>query len=75
MLFSSQYASLPASWILLQQLLVCLKFNWGSQVLFCCYKQKKVFLWTMAVAQKTETHGEDEGYIHHFQAETTHKIH
>ena len=43
------YASLAASRTLLQQLQACLSFTLDSD-LFCWYKWKKWFLWTMAAA-------------------------
>ena len=55
------YASLAASRTLLQQLLACLNFTLDSEDLFCWYKQKKVFLWTMAAAQTAENHGDKWG--------------
>ena len=45
------YASLTASITLLQQLLAYVNFTLDSEDLFCCYKQKKWFLWTMAAAK------------------------
>ena len=44
------YASLAASRTLLQQLLAFLNFTLDSEDLFCWYKRKKWFLWTMAAA-------------------------
>ena len=77
------YASLAASRTLLQQLLACLNITLDSEDLFCWYKWKKWFLSTMAAAQAADNHGDDwgltwyldEGYIHQFQPEPTHKIH
>ena len=53
------YASLAASRTLLQWLLTCLNFTFDSEDLFCWYKLKKVFVWTMAAAQVAENN-EDE---------------
>ena len=55
------YASLAASITLLQQALACVNFTSDSEDLFCWIKQKKWFLWTMAVAQETENHGDECG--------------
>ena len=55
------YVGLAASRILLQQLLACLNFTLDSQDLFCWYKWKKWFLWTMAAAQAVENHGYEWG--------------
>ena len=56
---SLAYASLTASRTLLQQLLACLNFTLDSEDLFCWYKRKKWFLWTMAAA-KVAKNQEDE---------------
>ena len=78
------YASLAALRITLQGLLASLNFTLDSENLFFWYKQKKWFLWTMAAARAAEmTMGMseawpdiyNEGYIHNFQPEPTHKIH
>ena len=60
----------------LAALLACLNFALDSEDLFCCYKRKKWFLWTMAAAQAAENHGDEawpniyiEEYIHQFQPE------
>ena len=55
------YASLAASKTLLQRLLACLNFTLDSEDLFCWYKRKKWFLWTMATAQAAENHGDKWG--------------
>ena len=52
------YASLAASRILLQQLLVRLSFTLDSEDLFCWYKRKTWSLWTMAAAQAAKNHGD-----------------
>ena len=52
------YASLAASRTLLQWLIACLNFTWDSEDLFCWYKWKKWFLWTMAAPQAAENHGD-----------------
>ena len=57
------YASLAASRTLLQRLLACLNFTLDSEDLFCWYKRKKWFLWTMAAAQAAENHGDQWGLI------------
>ena len=44
---------------LLQWLLDFLNIALDSNNLFCWYKQKKWFLWTMAVAQAAENHGDE----------------
>ena len=59
------YASLAASRTLFQQLLACLNFTLDSGDLFCWYKQKKDFFWTMAAAQATENHGDEWGHSVH----------
>ena len=77
------YASLAASRTLLQRLLACLNFTLDSEDLFCWYKRKNLFLWTMTAAQAAENEGGEwgltwyfyEGYIHQFQPEPTHEIH
>ena len=56
---SLAYVSLAASGILFQRLLACLNYTLHSEDLFCWYKRKKWFLWTMAAAQASENH-EDE---------------
>ena len=61
------YASLAASRTLLQRLLACLNFTLDSEDLFCWYKRKKLFLWTMAVAQTAETHGDEWGLTWYLQ--------
>ena len=53
------YASLAASRNLLQWLLVCMNFTLYLEDLFCSYKQKKWFIWTIAAAEAAENH-EDE---------------
>ena len=55
------YASLGASRTLMQWLLACLNFPLDSEDLFCWYKWKKRFLWTMAVPQAAENHGDQWG--------------
>ena len=55
------YASWAASRTLLQWLLACLNFTLDSEDSFCWYKQKKLFLWTMAAAQGAENHGDEWG--------------
>ena len=52
------YVSFAASRTLLQRLLACLNFTLDSEDLFCWYKRKKWFLWTMAAAQAPENHGD-----------------
>ena len=61
------YASLTASRTLLQQLLACLNFTLDSEDLFCWYKRKKWFLWTMAAAQAAENHGDEWGLTWYLQ--------
>ena len=75
------YTSLTVSKILLQELLACLNFTLNSQDLFCCYKRRKWFLWTMAAAQAAKNHEDewgltwhDEGYIHQFRTEPFRQI-
>ena len=53
------YPSLVDSRILLQWLLAWLNFILDSEDLFCWYKQKKWFLWSMAAAQAAENHGDE----------------
>ena len=55
------YPSLAASRTLLHQLLACLNFTLDSEDLFCRYKRKKGFLWTIAAAQAAENHGDEWG--------------
>ena len=50
------YASLAASRTLLERLLAYLNFTLDSEDLFCWYKWKKRFLWSMAAAQEAEDH-------------------
>ena len=59
-----------------------LNFTLDSEDLFCWCKQKKWFLWTMAVAQAVENHVDEwglawynEGYKHQVKPDPTHKIH
>ena len=52
------YGNLADSRTLVQQLLACLNFTLGSEDLFCWYKQKKLFLWTMLATQAAENHGD-----------------
>ena len=63
------YASLATWRTLLQQLLACLNFSFDSEDLFCWYKQKKSFLWTMAVVQAAENHGDEWGFTRYLQWE------
>ena len=74
------YASLVASRTLLQLLLACLNFNLDSKSLYCWYKRKNWFLWTMAAAAEVAENHEDEwgltwylkwGTMHQFQTEST----
>ena len=44
---------------LLQRLLACLNFTLDSADLFCWYKEKKWFLWTMVAAQAAENHRDE----------------
>ena len=53
------YSSLPASRALLQRILAYLNVNLKSEDLFCRFKQKKLFLWTMAAAQAGENYGDE----------------
>ena len=77
------YASLAASRTLLQRLLACLNFTLDSEDLFCWYKRKNDFyeLWQQHKQLKTMEMSEawpdiyNEGFIHQFQPEPTHKIH
>ena len=78
------YASFAASKTLLRRLLAYLNLTLDSKDLFCWYKQKSWFLWTMAAAQAAENHADEWGlawylrwgiYIYQTQPETTHKIH
>ena len=72
------YASLAAPRTLLQRLLVYLKFSLDSEDFFCCYNWKKWFLWTMVAAGEVSEDWHDiydEGYMHQFLPEPTHKIH
>ena len=52
------YTNLAASITLFTQLLAFLNFTSDSEDLFCWYKQKKWFLWTMAAAQVAENQGD-----------------
>ena len=80
--FFSAYASLAGWRTLLQRLLACLNFILDSEDLFCCKNEKSDFyeLWqqhkqleTMEISEaRPDTY--DEGYIHQFQPESTHKI-
>ena len=56
LLACASFATLRA---LLQSLLVYLNFTLDSEDLFCCYKWKKWFLWTMAAAQVAENGGDE----------------
>ena len=55
---SVAYASLAVSRTLLQQLLDCLNFTLDWENLFCWYKRKKKFLWTIAAEQAAKNHGD-----------------
>ena len=55
------YASLAALRPLLQRLLACLNITLHSEDLFCWYKRKNCFLWTMAAAQTAENLGDELG--------------
>ena len=55
------YASLAISRTYLQQLLACLNLTLDSENLFCLYKWKKLFLWTMAATQVAENYGDKWG--------------
>ena len=55
------YTSLADSRTLLKQLLTCLDFILDSEDLFCWYKQKKWFLWTITAPQAAENHGDEWG--------------
>ena len=61
------YGSLAASRTLLQWLLARLNFTLDSEDLFCRYKQKKWFLWTMAAAQVAKNHGDEWGLTWYLQ--------
>ena len=61
------YSSLAASRTRLQRVLACLNFTLGSEDLFCWYKRKTWFLWTMAAAQAAENHGDDRGLVRYFR--------
>ena len=74
------YKSSKASKIIAQLLLT---FTLDFEDLLCRYKLKNFYeLWTMAAAQAAENQedcdfwpdADDEGCIHQFQPETTHKI-
>ena len=52
------YTNLAASITLFTQVLAFLNFTSDSEDLFCWYKQKKWFLWTMAAAQVAENQGD-----------------
>ena len=75
------YASLAASRTLLQQLPACLNFTLDSEDLSFWYKSDLYGLWQQHKHLKTMETREawpdtfDEGYIHQFQPEPTHKIH
>ena len=55
------YASLARTH--LQQLVASLNFTLDSEDLFCWYKPKNWFLWTMAAAQATKNHSDVWGLI------------
>ena len=55
------YASFAASKTLLRRLLAYLNLTLDSKDLFCWYKQKSWFLWTMAAAQAAENHADEWG--------------
>ena len=61
------YASLAVSRTFLQQLLAGLNFTLDSEDLFCCYKWKKWFPWTMVAAQAAENHGDEWGLTWYLQ--------
>ena len=61
------YVSLASSRTLLQQLLIYVNFTLDSEDLFCWYKQKKWFLWTMAAAQVAENHVNEWGLTWYLQ--------
>ena len=44
-----------------ERLLACLNFTLGSEDLFCWYKRKKGFFWTIAAAYAAENHGDECG--------------
>ena len=77
------YASLAPSRTLFQRLLACLNITLDSGDLFWWYKRKNDIceLWQQHKRLKTMEMSEvwhdtfDEGYIHQFQPEQTHKIH
>ena len=77
------YASLVASRTLLEQFLACPNFPFGSEDLFCWYKQTKWFIWTVATKKQLKTMEMSDpwldtynaGYIHWFHPELTNKIH
>ena len=52
-------ASLAASRTLLQTLLAWLNFTLDSEDLFCWYKHKKWFLWTIVARKVAENHGDE----------------
>ena len=76
------YASLAASKALLQRLIAFLNITLDSEYLFYLYKQKYDFyeLWQYQKQLKTIKISEawpdiyDDGYIHQFHPENTHKI-
>ena len=55
------YASFAASKTLLRRLLAYLNLTLDSEDLFCWYKQKSWFLWTMAASQAAEKHADEWG--------------
>ena len=81
--FFLAYANSTASRTLLQQLLACLKLTLDSEDLSFWYKRKSDLyeLWQQQKQLETMEMSEawtdtfDEGYIHQFQPEPTHKIH
>ena len=64
------YASLAASRTLLLWLLACLNFTLDSESIYSVGTNEK---WRLVREVWPETY--DEGYIHQFQPEPTHKIH
>ena len=60
------YASLASSRTLFQRLLSCLNFTLESEDLSFWDKQKKRLLWTIAVAQAAENHGDEWGLTWYF---------
>ena len=60
------YASLAVSRTLSQQLVACWNFTFESEDLSFWYKQKKLFLWTLAGAQAAEKHGDERGLTWYF---------